>query len=97
MIFDNFIRKFLGKSIIDLDDNLIVFIKYEISEYFGFIDEFLNVLNLNMKEEDFFLLLNGVINIFSYLEFNDVLKVKLFLNMLEKKEIIVDIIKLKGI
>lgn len=84
MISDNLTRKLLGKSITDLDDNLIAFIKYEISEYSGLIDELLNALNSNMKEEDFSLSLNGATNIFSYPEFNDVLKAKSFLNMLEK-------------
>lgn len=97
LISDNLTRKLLGKSITDLDDNLIAFIKYEISEYSGLIDELLNALNSNMKEEDFSLSLNGATNIFSYPEFNDVLKAKSFLNMLEKKETIADIIKSKGI
>ena len=41
--------------------------------------------------------LNGATNIFNYPEFNDVLKARSFLDMLETKETIAKIVKSKGI
>lgn len=97
LISDNLTKKLLGKSITDLDDRLIAFIKYEISEYSALIDELINALNFNISEDDSKISLSGATNIFSYPEFNDVVKAKSFLNMLEKKEIIASMVKSKGI
>ncbi|RDY23979.1 heat-inducible transcription repressor HrcA [Romboutsia maritimum] len=97
LISDNLTKKLSGKSIVDLDDRLIAFIKYEISEYSVFIDELIDALNFNISEDDFLVSLNGATNIFSYPEFNDVLKAKSFLNMLEEKETIASMVKSKGI
>ncbi|MEG2788964.1 MAG: heat-inducible transcriptional repressor HrcA [Romboutsia sp.] len=97
LISDNLTNKLLGKSITDLDNRLIAFIKYEISEYSVFIDELINTLNFDISEEDLSVSLNGATNIFSYPEFNNVIKAKSFLNMLEKKETITNMVKSKGI
>ena len=97
LISDNLTKKLLGKSITDLDDRLIAFIKYEISEYSALIDELIDALNFNISEEDSKVSLSGATNIFNYPEFNDVLKAKSFLNMLEKKETIASMVKSKGI
>ncbi len=97
LISDNLTKKLAGKSITDLDDRLIAFIKYEISEYSALIDELVSALNFDISEEDFSVSLNGATNIFSYPEFNDVIKAKSFLNMLEKKEVIASMMKSKGI
>ncbi|RDY29693.1 heat-inducible transcription repressor HrcA [Romboutsia weinsteinii] len=97
LISDNLTNKLLGKSITDLDDRLIAFIKYEISEYSMLIDELIDALNFNMTEDDARVSLSGATNIFSYPEFNDILKAKSFLNMLEKKETIASMIKTEGI
>ncbi|HSQ89129.1 heat-inducible transcriptional repressor HrcA [Romboutsia sp.] len=97
LISDNLTKKLAGKSITDLDERLIAFIKYEISEYSAFIDELISALNFDISEEDFLISLNGTTNIFSYPEFNDILKAKSFLNMLEQKEAIASMIKSKGI
>ncbi|MDK2562793.1 heat-inducible transcriptional repressor HrcA [Romboutsia sedimentorum] len=97
LISDNLTKKLAGKSITDLDERLIAFIKYEISEYSALIDELVSALNFDMSEEDFSVSLNGATNIFSYPEFNDVIKAKSFLNMLEKKEVIASMMKSKGI
>ncbi len=97
LISDNLTKKLAGKSITDLDERLIAFIKYEISEYSALIDELVSALNFDISEEDFSVSLNGATNIFSYPEFNDVIKAKSFLNMLEKKEVIASMMKSKGI
>ncbi|MGX4600861.1 heat-inducible transcriptional repressor HrcA [Faecalimicrobium sp. JNUCC 81] len=97
LISDNLTNKLSGKSITELDNRLIAFIKYEISEYSAFIDELVNALNFNISEEDLSVSLNGATNIFSYPEFNDIIKAKSFLNMLEKKETITSMVRSKGI
>lgn len=97
LISDNLTKKLSGKSITDLDDKLIAFIKYEISEYSVFIDELINALNFDISQDDTLFSLNGATNIFSYPEFNDVLKAKSFLNMIEKKETINSMLKTRGI
>ena len=97
LISDNLTKKLAGKSITDLDERLIAFIKYEISEYSALIDELVSALNFDISEEDLLFSLNGATNIFSYPEFNDILKAKSFLNMLEKKETIASMVKAKGI
>jgi heat-inducible transcriptional repressor len=97
LISDNLTNKLSGKSITELDNRLIAFIKYEISEYSAFIDELVNALNFNISEEDLLVSLNGATNIFSYPEFNDIIKAKSFLNMLEKKETITSMVRSKGI
>jgi heat-inducible transcriptional repressor len=97
LISDSLTRKLVGKSITDLDDRLIAFIKYEISEHSNLIDELIDALNFNMTEEDVSLTLTGATNIFNYPEFNDVIKAKSFLNMLEEKETISKMLKSKGI
>lgn len=97
LISDNLTKKLSGKTITDLDDRLIAFIKYEISEYSALIDELVDALNFNMSDEDLAVTLNGATNIFSYPEFNDVIKARSFLNMLEQKETVAQMIKSKGI
>lgn len=97
IISDNLTNKLGGKNITDLDDRLIAFIKYEISEYSSFIDQLLNALNFESVEEELLYSLNGATNIFNYPEFNDVLKAKSFLKMIEKKDNIESMIKSKGI
>ncbi|CEH33170.1 heat-inducible transcriptional repressor HrcA [Romboutsia lituseburensis] len=97
LISDNLTRKLAGKSITDLDERLIAFIKYEISEYSALIDELISALNFETSEDDLLVSLSGATNIFSYPEFNDILKAKSFLNMLEKKETIASMVRAKGI
>ncbi len=50
-----------------------------------------------MTEEEFVFSLNGATNIFNYPEFNDIIKAKSFLNMIEKKETIDSMMRSKGI
>ena len=97
LISDNLTKKLSGKTITEIDDRLIAYIKYEIGEYSSIIDQLLNLLNSNPTEEDLSMTLNGATNIFNYPEFNDVLKARSFLNMIEKKETIDSMLKSKGI
>ena len=97
LISDNLTRKLSGKTITDIDERLIAYIKYEIGEYSSIIDQLLNMLNSNPTDEELSMTLNGATNIFNYPEFNDVLKARSFLDMLETKETIAKIVKSKGI
>ncbi|MGM9531043.1 heat-inducible transcriptional repressor HrcA [Intestinibacter sp.] len=97
IISDNLTKKLAGKSITDIDNNLIAFIKYEIGEYSSIVDKLLSILNSNVSEDDVSISLNGVTNILNYPEFNDVLKARSFLDMLETKETVAQIIQSKGI
>ena len=97
IISDNLTKKLAGKSITDIDNNLIAFIKYEIGEYSSIVDKLLSVLNSNVSDDDVSITLNGVTNILDYPEFNDVLKARSFLDMLETKETVAKIIQSKGI
>ena len=97
LISDNLTRKLSSKTITEIDERLIAYIKYEIGEYSSIIDQLLNLLNTNPTDEELSMTLNGATNIFNYPEFNDVLKARSFLNMLETKETIAKIVKSKGI
>ncbi len=97
LISDNLTKKLQGKTITDLDERLVAFIKYEIGEYSAIIDSLISALSFDKSEDEFLFSLNGATNIFNYPEFNDVLKAKSFLNMIEKKETIDKMIKSKGI
>ena len=97
LISDNLTKRLEGKSITEIDNNLIAFIKYEISEYSILIDNLINALSFNIVEDDLSVSLNGATNILNYPEFNDVIKARSFLDMLEKKETITTMVKSKGI
>lgn len=97
LISDNLTKRLSGKSITEIDNKLIAFIKYEISEYSMLVENLINALNFNIVEDDLSVSLNGATNIFNYPEFNDVIKAKSFLNMLEQKETITTMVKSKGI
>lgn len=97
LISDNLTKRLSGKSITEIDNKLIAFIKYEISEYSILIEKLINALNFNIVEDDLSVSLNGATNIFNYPEFNDVIKARSFLNMLEQRETITTMVKSKGI
>jgi heat-inducible transcriptional repressor len=88
--------KLQHKSIVDLDENFIKYIKLQISDYSIIFDQLLNVISNNVtKESD--ISLSGATNIFNFPEFNDILKAKAFLNMLEEKDMLTNIVNSKGI
>ena len=87
IISDNLTKKLSGKSITEIDEDFLNYIKYEISESSLFIDELVDALNFHIEENDTSMSLSGTTNIFNYPEFSDVLRAKTFLNMLEEKEI----------
>ncbi|WAW14193.1 heat-inducible transcriptional repressor HrcA [Peptostreptococcus equinus] len=90
-------NKLAGKRIKDLDDEMISFIKYEIGEYSDIVDDLVDMLNNVSAVDDFKMAMNGTTNIFNYPEFNDMVKAKSFLSMLEEKDQITKIIDAKGI
>jgi heat-inducible transcriptional repressor len=97
IISDNLTKKLSGKSITEIDEDFLNYIKYEISESSLFIDELVDALNFHIEENDTSMSLSGTTNIFNYPEFSDVLRAKTFLNMLEEKENISNMLKSKGI
>ncbi len=96
LISEGLNNKLCGKSIQDLDNRLIAFIKHEIGEHSNLIDALIDRINFDNDEESLFSL-SGATNIFNYPEFSDVLKAKSFLNMIEKKDAIDKMINSKGI
>ena len=97
IISDNLTKKLSGKSITEIDEDFLNYIKYEISESSLFIDELVDALNFHIEENDTSMSLSGTTNIFNYPEFSDGLRAKTFLNMLEEKENISNMLKSKGI
>ncbi len=97
LISDNLTKKLTGKSITEIDEDFLNYIKYEISESSIFIDELVGALNFHMEENNMSMSLSGATNIFNYPEFSDILRAKTFLNMLEEKENISSMLKSKGI
>ena len=97
IISDNLTKKLSGKSITEIYEDFLNYIKYEISESSLFIDELVDALNFHIEENDTSMSLSGTTNIFNYPEFSDVLRAKTFLNMLEEKENISNMLKSKGI
>lgn len=97
LISDNLTKKLTGKSITEIDEDFLNYIKYEISESSIFIDELVGALNFQMEENNMSMSLSGATNIFNYPEFSDILRAKTFLNMLEEKENISSMLKSKGI
>lgn len=89
-------NKLAGKKIEDLDEDIIAYIKYEIGEYSEIVDDLVYMLN-NVSSDSQRIAMNGATNIFNYPEFNDMVKAKSFLNMLEEKESIAKMIDAKGI
>lgn len=97
LISDNLTKKLAGKSIVEIDEDFLNYIKYEISESSIFIDELVGALSFHIEENETSMSLSGATNIFNYPEFSDILRAKTFLNMLEEKENISSMLKSKGI
>ena len=97
VISNSLSNKLEGKKITELDDDMISYIKYEIGEYSEIVDDLINLLNSSMDKRGYKIKLNGTTNIFNYPEFNDMVRAKSFLNMLEEKDEVARIIDTKGI
>lgn len=97
VISNSLSNKLEGKRITELDDDMISYIKYEIGEYSEIVDDLINLLNSSMDNRGYKIKLNGTTNIFNYPEFNDMVRAKSFLNMLEEKDEVARIIDTKGI
>lgn len=96
IISDSLTKKLAGEKIDDLNDEILSYIKYEIGEYSNIVDNLIDVINNESKiSDDVLLSCNGATNIFSYPEFNDIIKAKSFLTMLEEKERVATFIKNK--
>ena len=87
-------NKLSGKKFSELDEEMIAYIKYEIGEYSGIVDDLVYLLN---ADSDYKISMNGATNIFNYPEFSDMVKAKSFLNMLEERESLAKMIRTKGI
>ena len=97
LISDSLTKRLAGKSIADLDENFISYVKYQIGEFSMVVDALIDILNGDDSDDDYSLTLNGATNIFNYPEFNDIIKAKEFLNLVEEKDAVTDLIKQKGI
>lgn len=97
LISDSLTKRLAGKSLSDLDENFISYVKYQIGEFSMIVDELINILNCDDSDEDYSLSLNGAMNIFNYPEFNDILKAKEFLSLVEEKDSVAALIRQKGI
>lgn len=89
--------KLEGMKIGDLDEDMISYIKFEIGEYSEIVDDLVYLLNNVVDGDEYKMSMTGATNIFNYPEFNDMVKAKSFLNMLEEKESIAKMIGAKGI
>ncbi|OPJ55601.1 heat-inducible transcriptional repressor HrcA [Alkalithermobacter paradoxus] len=90
--------KLVGKVIDEIDDKFVGYIKSEMISYSNMLDSvFKGLFSSVVEVDDFEILLSGATNILNFPEFNDVIKARAFLNMLEQKETIVDILNAKGI
>ncbi|KXZ40091.1 heat-inducible transcription repressor HrcA [Alkalithermobacter thermoalcaliphilus JW-YL-7 = DSM 7308] len=91
-------EKIVGKDVYEIDENFIRYIKSEMVNYSRVIDSIFKELSSGtLDPTDFEVLLSGATNIFNFPEFNDIVKAKAFLNMLEQKEKIAEILNTKGI
>ncbi|WP_373598865.1 heat-inducible transcriptional repressor HrcA [Paraclostridium bifermentans] len=97
LISDNLTKKLVGKSITEIDEEFLNYIKYEITENSLFIDKLIDALNFEFEENETAMSLSGATNIFNFPEFSDVVRAKTFLTMLEEKENISNMLKSKGI
>ncbi len=97
IISDSLTKRMAGKSLSDLDENFISYVKYQIGEFSVVVDELINILNGNYSDDDYSLSLSGATNILNYPEFNDIIKARDFLNLVEEKGSVADLIKQKGI
>ncbi len=87
-----------GKIIEDFDINFINYIKQQIREYSNIFDDIFDVMKADMdKNFAFNVLLNGATNIFNFPEFSDIGKAKSFLNLLEQKNEVANLLEEKGI
>ncbi|SHG89302.1 heat-inducible transcriptional repressor HrcA [Tepidibacter thalassicus] len=90
--------KLVGKVINELDENFVKYIRSQMIEYSNILDNiFESVLSNLIEIDDLEVLLNGATNIFNFPEFNDIVKAKAFLNMLEEKQIVANVLNTKGI
>jgi heat-inducible transcriptional repressor len=89
---------FIGKTMSDLDEEFISYINSKMLNYNKILDNILNGIYYNLSQtDDLEILLNGVTNIFNFPEFNDIVKAKAFLNLLEEKQTVANILNTKGI
>ena len=99
LISDSISNKLSGRKINDLDETILSLIKCEIGEYSGLVDDLLYLLNsaVDSNLHNINISTTGATNILNYPEFNDMVKARAFLNMLEEKDNIAKIIDVKGI
>lgn len=90
--------KLCGKAIDNLGEDFIRYIKSELIDYSNALDKiFENIFSNILELDNLEVLLNGATNIFNFPEFNDIVKAKAFLSMLEEKHVIANMLNTKGI
>lgn len=89
--------KLKGKTIKDIEASLLGELKEELYEFNSLIESVVpKLFNALERIEDVELFLSGTTNIFNFPEYNDILKAKNFLTMLEEKEFIENLISSSG-
>jgi heat-inducible transcriptional repressor len=86
--------KLSGKTIADLDDKIKDKIKNELIDYSSTIDTILLKLDnclVDMNESEIYL--EGITNIFNLPEYTDINKAKKFISIMEKKDLMYEILK----
>lgn len=84
--------KLIGLTIEDIDLSVISSIQNEMSGYYEILNAIIPALHESLKPESCDVHFEGATNIFNYPEYNDLDKAKTFLSMMEKKEILTDIL-----
>lgn len=85
--------KIQGKTIKEIEKDIILSVRSELNEFADLIQTIFPEIFSNLEDSDGFeLFMSGATNIFNYPEYNDLLKAKSFLKMLEEKEIITSLI-----
>jgi heat-inducible transcriptional repressor len=85
-------EKLVGLTIEDIDLSVISSIQNEMSGYYEILNAIIPALHESLKSESCDIHFEGATNIFNYPEYNDLDKAKTFLSMMEKKEILTDIL-----
>lgn len=85
--------KIQGKTIKEVESDIVKSIKFEINDFAELVEDIFPGIMSGLESDDGFeLFMSGATNIFNFPEYNDLLKAKAFLKMLEEKQILSSLI-----